>query len=634
MSYPAYAINRARAPRHQRGMATILIIILAGLAITATSLGMMYAVRNTQEAQMASHALVPAESRAWSGVELMRLYLTKKQALGQLTDITAGAQTQTDAPGITFQIVNGYNSAAATPRIVVNVTGTSGAGTRSAASATIQAVYTVVAGTSTGTGSSPIATLTFQNGITLSGDIKVLGGKNANFVVDGNVSLSGSATGISTVQSTGDIVISGGIQVPEVFANGSLTMNGSAAATLKGSAIKWINNSSGGGTQGVLRTNGYINMGGKSATEAYAISDITITNGGATLGKIRSGANVTCPGTWWNNFDSIQSAKTTNCVSGAKVVAQVPTSELTPLTGIKVTKTKVDANDYKASANYVFEYENGKRKVTVKNINGLTDGVYYLGNYGWLNNRGNYDYLCAAVDANNNCTSPVTPTSATRTICQGNSTSNPCFDYNASSSTWKVSGVNLAPGVLWFKGNLDMSNGEYYNTVVASGNIMTSGSHKLYALNYAGYAVVCANTFKKSTTSDFAGLYPTNFCDISAKKMKANALGNIAYLSGSYTGTTFSGGQINIAASSEIFGSVLAGDQVITGGSTTIHGYVNSAGQGSSTTNNWGGSTTIDLRDLPDTFVPGEVPSGEGSTPCTQDCSSGGSVNVTWTRYL
>lgn len=75
MPLPFSAPHRLRLPKQQRGLATILIIVLAGLAITATSLGMMYAVRGAQETQISNHALVPAESKAWSGVEIMRLYL-------------------------------------------------------------------------------------------------------------------------------------------------------------------------------------------------------------------------------------------------------------------------------------------------------------------------------------------------------------------------------------------------------------------------------------------------------------------------------------------------------------------------------------------------------------------------------
>lgn len=622
------ASAQSRAPLRQRGMATILIIVLAGLAITATSLGMMYAVRSAQEQQISNHALVPAESKAWSGVEIMRLYLEAVPA-DQLPGLTAGKTLSTSAAGISFVVAETYDSA--NTRVAINVTGSSGSGSRSAATTTIQAVYTITpAKGQTTTPTAPGAPITLDQSITLSGDVKILGGSNANFVVDGDVNLSGSVTGISTIQSTGDIVLSGGIKVPEVFANGSLTMSGSSSVTLKGSAIKWINSSSGGATHGVLRTNGYITTS-TSGTDMYAKSDITLNGGGSAYKNIRSGANVTCPGTWWGSFDSIQSAKTTNCQSSSKIVLSVPTSELTTLTPITVTRNKIDANDYKDAANYTFEAVGGKRKVTVKNVNGLSNGVYYLGNFPYANGRGYQDFLCQEVDSSNNCTIPATPVAGTRTICQGNSTSNACVSYAPNTNTWSVAGKNLAPGVLWFQGNVDMGSGEYYNSTFASGNISTSGSHRLYALNYAGYATVCTNAFKKNTASDFAGLYPTNFCDVSAGKMKSSSTGNIAYLAGIYTGSVFSGGTINIGASSEVFGSVVAGNQLLTGGSTTIHGYVSSAGQGTATSSSWGDSTTIDLTGLPDTFDPGNT-----SPPATDACSSncGQSAKVTWTRPI
>lgn len=631
MPFSLTASPRPRTPKSQRGMATILIVVLAGLAITATSLGMMYAVRGAQEQQISNHALVPAESKAWGGVEIMRLYLKKKQELGQLSDIVSGMTISTDAAGTAFVVVDGYNASATPPRITVNITGSAGTGTRSAATMTIQAVYTVVAAQGQTTSpTAPGAPITLDQSITLSGDVKILGGSNANFVVDGDVNLSGSVTGISTVQSSGDVVLGGEIKVPEVFANGSLTMTGGAAVTLKGSAIKWINSSSGNVTHGVLRTNGYIKTT-TSASDMYAQSDITISGGGMKYKNIRSGANVTCPGTWWGDFDSIKSAKTTNCSTGPKVVAQVPTSELTTLTPITIKRTKIDANDFKAGANYTFVAVGGKRRVTVKSINGLTDGDYYLGDFPDANGRGYKDFLCKEVDSNSNCTNPASLVAGTRTICQGHSTSNRCVEYNQGSSTWKVSGYNLAAGALWFTGSVEMSNGEYYNSVFASGNISTSGDHRLYALNYAGYATVCTNAFKKKTTADFAGMYPINYCDISAGKLKTVSAGNIAYLAGIFTGSVFSGGTINIGASSEVFGSVVAGNQLLTGGSTVIHGYVSSAGQGGATSSSWGGSTTIDLTGLPDTFDPGGTNPPSPDT-CSANCEA--RIDVTWTRPI
>lgn len=304
----------------------------------------------------------------------------------------------------------------------------------------------------------------------------------------------------------------------------------------------------------------------------------------------------------------------------------------TPLTAIAADTVKVDAYEYKDASNYLFEYVNGKRQVTVQNINGLTTGVYYLGNYPQQNGRGYNDFLCKSVDSSNNCTSPATPDSTTRTLCQGQSTYNGCITY--SNGTWTVSGKNLAPGALWFKGNLQMSNGEYYNSVVATGNITTSGAHVLYAVNYAGYQVICNNKFLKNSTTDFAGMYPTNFCNISGAKLISNSLGNVGYLAGSFTNSVFSGGVITLGASSNVYGSIVAGDVFLTEGSSTVHGYVTAAAQGNTTANNWGGSTLIDTSDLPDSYTPGTTTPPD--TTCTTNCtgSTATTVAVKWTRYL
>jgi ABC-type lipoprotein release transport system permease subunit len=47
------------APSQQRGMATILIIMLMGLALTVTALGVMYSVRTSQEQQVHTNYKMP-----------------------------------------------------------------------------------------------------------------------------------------------------------------------------------------------------------------------------------------------------------------------------------------------------------------------------------------------------------------------------------------------------------------------------------------------------------------------------------------------------------------------------------------------------------------------------------------------
>ncbi len=93
---------------------------------------------------------------------------------------------------------------------------------------------------------------------------------------------------------------------------------------------------------------------------------------------------------------------------------------------------------------------------------------------------------------------------------------------------------------------------------------------------------------------------------------------------------------INLGASTEIFGSVIAGDTLLTGGSSTVHGYVTAAGLGNSTSNDWTGSLTIDLTNLPASYDPGGVPDMGN---CTSNCdgssgSTAASAELLWSRYL
>lgn len=603
-----------RTPGRQRGMATLMVMILTGTALTVTTLGMMYSIRSAQEQQMASHATVAAESKAWEAVELVRNYLDAAQK-DDLSSLPRGQSLATNVSGLSIKVSDPYD--ATTGYMGFTVTANVAGNSPAAASSTINAIYAV--GSAGGGTTTPGATIQFAKTLNLTGSINFTGLQNTKFSVDGDANLSGSVTGLTNLETSGNISISGGIQVTEVFANGTLTLSGSASVS-KGSAARDITNSSG-GTQGSLKTNATVNVSNGTTNEINAIGNVVI-GGWPTTKLVNSGATVTCPSQWWGQYNAINAKGLSGCPS-ANVSNQVPTSTLTALNPISVARQKIDANDYKSSANYIFEYVNNKIRVTVSGINGLADGVYYLGKYAYQNDRGYNDFLCTATDANGNCTAPATP-QGVRTLCEGQSTSNGCITY--SGGKWTVSGKSLAPGVLWFNGALEMSNGRYYNTVIATGNISTSGDHKLWSLNYAGYNIVCNNEYPSGyRTADFANLYPTAFCDKTNARLKSNALGNIAYLSGLYTGSTFSGGVISLGASSEVSGSILAGDTFLTTGSSTVHGYISAAGQGNSKNNAWEGSTTIDLSNMPSTYTPAIPNPGASGSVGTQ---------VKWARHL
>jgi hypothetical protein len=652
-------------PRRQKGMATIITVLMAGLAITVSTLGILYSVRSANDRQMAVHATTHSESGAWAAAEVIRKYLEGRAALKDgLTTLPATLSFALGTNAITASWLSVTAVDATSYRVTTNIRSENAA---ERSTTVFQSVYTVTTG---GGGSAPTtqlgSPLTIHNDLNLTGGI-AFKGDNPRLVVEGSATLNNaSITGLKTIKATKDILIGSGISVDEVFANGTLTLTGSAN-TLNGSALGNVTISSG-GTQGVINTNSDLNISNGSVATGNALGNITDSSGGSqgtlTAGKdiaisngsvtesnavgyvtitswptttrVNSQATVTCPSQYWGNYASIKAKATIGCPTSNVVAPAVVTINLMkPLVPFTVPKDHVDAYELKDSANYILEYVNGRMSVTVANVNGIANGTYYLGNYGWSGNRGWNDFLCSAVDTNRNCTLPATPDATLRTICQGQSTSNTCFSYDAASSTWTVSGKNLAPGVFWFNGNVNLSNGTYYNTFLATGNIATSGSHKTYSENYVGYAAICQNQFPINATPDFQGLYPTQLCDISKSAMKSNAIGNIAYLAGGYVGGNFSGGQITLGASTEVFGSVIAGDLLLTGGSSTVHGYVTAAGQGSSTNNTWGGSTTIDLTNLPPGYDPSTIPDTSNGSGQGSGSGSGTPLAILkWARYL
>lgn len=318
----------------------------------------------------------------------------------------------------------------------------------------------------------------------------------------------------------------------------------------------------------------------------------------------------------------------------SSAVAVTLMEELQPFSMVRPT---VDAWAVRNQANYIFEYDSGDIRVTVSNVNDIADGTYYLGSYPYEGGRDHLQYLCDAVDGAGNCTAP---SSRTHTICQGHSTSNACFSYDNSAKTWTVDGKNIAPGVVWFDGNLNISNGTYYNSFFVTGDITTAGAMKTYGVNYADYDVICNNNFPVSPTSDFADLYPTNLCDTASSELVYSALGNVVLLAGGNdpdTGGVYKGGNITLGASNELFGTVLAGNYFDTMGDTTVHGYVTAAANTSigSGSNDLGGKTTIDLTNLPPNYRPDEVPLFDNAGTCSSSCmTASAKAEVLWSRYL
>ncbi|KUM04610.1 hypothetical protein KIF53_14690 [Chromobacterium subtsugae] len=471
-------------------------------------------------------------------------------------------------------------------------------------------------------GDSPVA-LAIVGDLDLSGAVNLLSDKPVDMTVDGKVRLSGSVNGIGTLQSTGDIFVSGPQTIGILHSNGNIELaNGSYQTvtavgdlTLRGDAA----------VARLARVNGnarfFSSPGAEPAVRAAEVKgDVEINMGGARFGRLDTEGKVDIR--QFGGMEALQAlgdlsiqgwgAPLSGVVAGrANFNANNPEIrvnqdpklhlKLEPVPLLQVGRPRIDAFNFKNEAHYRFEFDRaGRILVTVRKIHGLADGAYRLG----LSPDSQLpNYLCRDADSQGRCKAGA----PAQLICKGHSPQNDCFA-GSRPGHWKLDGQTMAPGVLWFDGDLEVGSGVYHNSFLSSGDIATSGQHVSYAVNYAGAVGICRN-------SDFPALYPEDDCRQGL--FKGRPIGNAALLAGGYSAGRYQGGNITLGASSQIHGNVWAGNMLFSGGSTTIHGYVAAALQGAASAaepHRWGASTTIDLRDLPETFQPGSQPGDPGSS--------------------
>jgi hypothetical protein len=326
---------------------------------------------------------------------------------------------------------------------------------------------------------------------------------------------------------------------------------------------------------------------------------------------------------------------------------------MNPVTPFTMPPVIVDVWALKDQANYIFQYDSTKSqtKVTVYNINGITNGAeFYIGSY----DNDYKSFLCTVVNSSGKCTAPATPG---KSICLGHSTWNPCISYGridnadaTSSMGWTFDGVSAAPGIMWFEGGVNLNNGVNYTTILATKNVITGGQLELYSANYGGYNGVCLaqrlGTANATYTSRFSNQYPTNLCDKTLGVYNPIPTGNIGIASGGFTGdpAAFSGGVVKLGTNNQIFGAVLAGHSLTTGGQTVVHGYVTAAAQGGKiggdgVANTLGANSTIDLTSTVPTYTAADIPvMGVVPAPPTPSGSASDDFKdrskIIWSRYL
>ena len=662
-------------PAAQSGFATVLIVLLVGLAVAASALGTAYYINTSQKTLVSSHALTNAQSGAWSGVEILRKYLLTRDE----TDLIKlnGQNLVLNAEGGRELKVNNITSSqtSSEPNIYRIIAKVQNLSENSVASSSIQVVYEIsFTNDNPNNNSNSGNTTTFPSAMNFYGDLNADGGIKMSNVGDravvnvaGNFKTGTGLTGVKELNVMGDVNISGGgiTGLENIYSNGNVTLNASGTASLV-SAKGQVKTTGGvtvkdiyadgdvtydsSGTSNSIDTKGSIIVSrGATVNQATAGISILLSNGkinnllansniiNKTSNKIlsaKSGGTFTCVSTNWSDFTSIASVKFASCPTNTtKLTTLAGGTQVAFPTGALATvsmnqKPIINALSYESQANYIFSVNTQNQiMVYVRSVNGVAEGSYHLAKIKKGYNQ-SWGYLCKTVDSNNFCTSDIVANF-------GNEKGyvNEIITY--SNGVWTVNDhqnlVNsIASGIIFFKGSLKLETGKYVNTFISTNNIEYGTSITLAAPNYVDASQICGSTYYP---------IPSNLCS-SNTTLSLTSLANIALLAGSCSdastiekcSASYNGGDIKLMSSATILGNIIAGNGLDTSGNTVVKGSILAAALGQNSGSKLGGSTNIDFNGTTDNKTTITLPSGENHDD--ENKSSTERVKIKWARYI
>ena len=667
-------IENKHTPYAQRGFATVLVVLLVGLAVAASALGTAYYINTSQKSLVSSHALTNAQSGAWTGVEIFRKYLNSLDATGIAS--LDGQNLTLNVQGSRELKVNNISSIETSNdpkqyRVTAKVQNIS---ETSAASSTVQVVYEIsfTNDNSNNNGNSGNVTtfpsaMNFYGNLDANGGIKISNaGDRAVVNVAGNFSTGTGLTGVKELKVIGDVNISGGgiTGLENIYSNGNVTLNASGSVNLV--SAKGTVTTTGGVTASTIYADGDVTYNGSGASKSIDTKGSITVNGGATVNQATAGVNIflsngtinnslananfinktwnkilsaksggtfTCVSTNWSDFNSLAAVKFASCPTNTKMTTLAAGTQVAFPTGALATvsmtqKPIINAFNYESQANYVFSVNaQNQIMVYVRSVNGVTEGSYHLAKKKIDYNQA-WGYLCKTVDSNNFCTSDVVANFGSQKTYV-----NEIITY--SNGTWTIndnqqSMNSLAGGILFFKGSVNLNQGKYVNTFISTGNIAYGGSITLSAPNFADASQTCGSTYFST---------PSNLCS-SSTALSYTSLGNIALLAGSCTDSstsntcsaTYVGGDISFGGSATVYGNIIAGNKITTSGSTNIKGSMLAAALGQSSGSTFGGGTTIDMNGLGEEKTTITVPSNEDDDDQSESTTE--RVKIKWARYI
>lgn len=660
-------IENKQIANAQQGFATVLIVLLVGLAVAVSALGTAYYINMSQKSLVASHALTNAQSGAWTGVEVFRKYLekivegsSKSEAIKAINALNGNILKLNIESSTVIEV----NIKEVVPdseqyRVTADIQNISD---KSDSSSTIQAVYEISFNSASSSTGSPGSTITFSNAMNFYGDLDISGSVDLSSAGDGAVinvagNFSGNTVkGVKRINSIGSVSLTGGYGtgVEQVYSNKYIIIGGSAAVTDVASALQYIRMTSAqsqgdfyaGNSQKIAsgqieKDDVYVKIESSGPVRSInTLNNISFNNGGSKLlGTAIAGGAIKCPGTWWNDYTSMRalifenncSTKKRSGLDGIKILDAIEVTEIAADTRPIVNAL---ASQYKDSAQYIFYYDSNDKveKVDVRDSFSSSTPTYIT--YQLDKKNG---FLCKTLNASKQCSTPVIKL-APKLKTQGTD----FIQYDQSKKLWTVTESSpnwsdgasvtpsLVPSIVLFDGNLKLGLGKFTNTFLTTGDITYGGSVKLYAPNYAGDDKVCK-------LSSVYKVQP-NLC--SAGKLTNLPVANIALLAGSCAddssvskcSTSYTGGIITLTNTADIEGNIIAGNKLDTSGTTNIKGSVLAAALGRNNESKLGASTTIDFNGTTNENTTITLPSNGGEDDGGQTTTP--KVKMKWARYI
>jgi len=237
----------------QGGLATLLVLLLVGVAISAAVFGSLRYIQGAQSQMTTLHAQTQAQMKAWSGVDIVLSYLNQlikdkklKDLLGILPEKGQGQPIPVNINDPSIKAIFYKEPVAGTNNIhlYAEITGISESGNRAQSSSTVQVVYLIEDRGESGSGSiNPTTSTVFRGGVSITGGTTefISGDELADIAVEGNLTLgSASKAGISGCVSGNVNMTGGGIKNNAVlYAGGDFT---ASSMTAPNNATIWARN--------------------------------------------------------------------------------------------------------------------------------------------------------------------------------------------------------------------------------------------------------------------------------------------------------------------------------------------------------------------------------------------------------